>query len=99
MIENQGTALAANSIQNSKIPLKAEATLALFAHQATKKKKRRKIEKDDDLRRPNSSTKANYKNSIPTQQRYTSAAGGHKPFAATIRTSPPSGLPGVDAIT
>ena len=34
MIEGQGTALAANAVQNSKLPLKAEALLAVFAQAA-----------------------------------------------------------------
>ena len=60
MIEGQGTGLAANADQNSKLPLKNDAVLGLFTS--------------------------------------ASAADGSGPFAATLRTAPPAGLPGVDSL-
>ena len=58
MIENQGTALAANQEQNSKVPTKSEALLGLYA----------------------------------------SGGGASPPFAAALRTTPPAGVPGVEAL-
>ena len=58
MIEGQGTGLAANAVQNSKLPLKGEAFLGLYG----------------------------------------SHSDGGGSFAVALRTDPPAGLPGVQAL-
>ena len=62
-LENQGTALAANSAQSSKLPLKDEALLGLF------------VASDG------------------------AAGSAPPPVAAALRTTPPAGVPGVEALT
>ena len=68
-LENQGTALAANAVLNSKLPLKAEALLGLYIAPT------------------------------PASNGGGGGGGGAAPFAAALRTSPPPGVPGVEALT